>query len=88
MISCGSASTICSVMLTWYIRSMTGMIQLKPGWAKRWYLPSRSTERAPGGADDPHPQQKHDDNGNDGNRQEFVHLSSLFFGRYTCVLWP
>ena len=44
MISCGSASTITSVMLTWYIRSMPkGMIQLNPGWANRRYLPSRST---------------------------------------------
>ena len=42
MISCGAASTIISVMLIWRIVSMTGMIQLKPGLAKRLYLPSRS----------------------------------------------
>src|SRR3989338_1993938 len=42
MISCGSASTICSVMFIMYIFSITGITQLNPGPPKRLYLPNLS----------------------------------------------
>ena len=42
MISWGWASTMTSVMFTWYSFSMTGMIQLNPALANLLYLPSLS----------------------------------------------
>src|SRR5437588_11989739 len=42
MISCLSASVICSVILTMKLLSIKGMIQVVPESLTRWNLPSRS----------------------------------------------
>ena len=67
MISWGSASTMTSVMLTWYSLSMTGMIQLKPAWANLLYLPSRLDQAPVGRPDDPDPAEEYEDDDDPGD---------------------